>query len=315
MNFTAAILWATLAAPATNAPAPAVGTEVDVHGVQPVVVADQSKRPLRVGVVAVLGTKSNKDGPAFARFLGAQLGKPVEPVTFKDYDQVATAVVDEEIDIAWMPPLQGFNAKLGGATVPAKLTRGGQGSYRSVLFARADAPYSSLAAVKGARVAWVERNSATGYLFPLALISKTKLEVATLFKTQEFLGNHEAVCEAVVKGKVDIGATLADEPPAGTPLSEIDITGCREGVGPKTNKLKVLAISDPVPNDVLVLRKGIDAGLRVQLEKLALGLAQSKDGAKLLHDVFHADGTAAAAETDFEPVARALEAASTTAKK
>ena len=47
-----------------------------------------------------------------------------------------------------MPPLQGYNARLGGATVVAKLIRNGSPYYRAVLFVRADSKYSDLPSLR-----------------------------------------------------------------------------------------------------------------------------------------------------------------------
>ena len=310
-------LLATLAlsaSPDGGQPRPAIGAEVEVgpsgrsgDAKSPEV----TNYPLKVGVVSVLGPKAAKaDSERIVAYLAKALGRKMAAVIFTDYDELANAAIDEKIDFAWMPPLQGFNAKLGGATLAVKLLRGGAPNYRSVIFTRADSPFTDLASVHGAKVGWVDRNSSTGYLFPLATVARAKLSLPALFKEQTFLGNHEAVCRAVESKQVDVGATLADEPPAGKELKDIEVTGCQQALGPKGGKLKVLAVSEPVPNDVLVLRRGLDVPTRNSLTKALLAMTSAKDGKALLKDVFKADGVAEVQEGDFDPVQHALEAAS-----
>jgi phosphonate transport system substrate-binding protein len=294
------------AAPAATPPAatsPAV--------VPPKPIPPKPAPPLTVGVASTLGPKVAKaDADKIGAYLKKELKREVSPVVFKTYEELAIALVDDKVDFAWMPPLQGFNAKLGGATIVAKLLRNGSPHYRAVLFARGDAKYTDLASLQGARVAWVDRNSSAGYLFPLATLAKAKLTPGKLFSDQKFLGNHQAVCKAVESKKADVGATFADEPPAGKDPHALEVTGCKQATGAKAAGLKVVAVSEPVPNDVLVVRKSLDAPTRTAITQAILGMPQNKDGKALLKQAFTAEGVAEVQEGDFDPVQRALEAAS-----
>ena len=81
--------------------------------------------------------------------------------------------------------------------------------------------------LKGLNVAWVEQTSAAGYLFPRAALLQAGLKPAELFKTETFVGDHAAVCKAVLDGKADVGATYADD--RGENAMQID--GCVQSVG------------------------------------------------------------------------------------
>ncbi len=73
----------------------------------------------------------------------------------------------------------------------------------------------------------------------------------------------------------------------------------------------MVAVSAPVPNDALALRKDLDAASRDAITKVVLNLPENPDGQALLRDVFKADGMAASQEGDFDPVQAAIEAAAT----
>jgi phosphonate transport system substrate-binding protein len=268
--------------------------------------------PLTVGMVNALGPKvANADAERIGAYLKKGVPRGVAPVIFKSYEELAIALVDDKVDFAWMPPLQGYNARLGGATVVAKLVRNGSPYYRAVLFVRADSKYADLPSLRGARVAWVDRNSSSGYYFPLATLSKAGLSADRVFTDQAFLGSHEAVCAAVVDKKADVGATFADEPPLGQDPRRVEVTGCKQVLGTKGAPLRAVGVSEPIPNDMLVVRKGLDEATRAALREELLAMPQRKDGQGLLRDVFHAEGVATVNDLDFEPVQHALQSANT----
>ena len=285
-----------------------VGREVDVEVPIPAKPAPEDAggpARLRVGIVAVLGL-AQPDGDRLAKYLSKQLNVPAEAVVFQDYDAVANALVKGSIEMAWLPPMTAWNAKLGGAKLLVKLIRKGEAGYRLVFFTRADSPFQTLKDVKDARVAWVNPSSASGYVFALATLSRDGLTKSQLFKDEKFLGNHDAVCEAVARKDFDVGATFADEPAEGQPPT---IDGCKHALGKKVSTLKVLAMSDKVPSDVIAVRRGLDPALSRSLKKVLLGLPANEDGRKLLSDVLKAGSTSELTPNDFLPIEKALEQA------
>jgi phosphonate transport system substrate-binding protein len=263
-------------------------------------------RPLRIGVVPSLGKGAEGESERLASYLAKELGQKVQSELFDNHDAEANALVAGRIDFAWMPPLQAFNASIGGAQLLTKLVREGASTYRSVFFVRADSPVKTLEDLKGKTVGWVEANSATGHVFPLAMLARAKLNPGALFKEQKYLGSHDGVCKAVWDKKIDVGATLADEPPLNGKLA---VTGCQHTLGANAEKLRVLAVSEPVPNDVIAVRKGLDPKLVEKLRTVVLAMPNNKDGKAILKDSLKADGVTALQPGDMDPVQHALEAA------
>lgn len=263
-------------------------------------------RALRIGVVPSLGQGADRESERLGKYLSSALGQKVLPEIFANHDAEANAIVAGRIDFAWMPPLQAFNAQIGGATLITKLVRGGATTYRSVFFVRGDSKLQKLEEVKAAKVGWVEANSATGHVFPLGMLARAKLLPSALFSKEEYLGNHDAVCKAVWGKQVDLGATLADEP---GPSGKLEITGCKNSLKGEAAKLRVLAVSEPVPNDVIAVRKGLDPKVVAKLREVVLAMPASPEGKAILKDSLKADGVAPLGANDFDPVARALEAA------
>ena len=81
------------------------------------------------------------------------------------------------------------------------------------------------------------------------------------------------------------------------------LAGCDETVGAtKAKQLKVLATSDPIPNDVIAVRPDTSPATIELVRKALLGLGSTPEGRKRLEDLFHADAFVTADDTDFAPL-------------
>jgi phosphonate transport system substrate-binding protein len=251
------------------------------------------------GIAAYAGSQpGEKDAAALEAALSHRLQSPWTVVVFGDESSLASALAEGSVDAAWMPPLSFVEARSRGAVLPvAKVTRGGFSHYRSAIFARADSGVSALSDLKGSTVAWVDHRSAAGYLFPLAMLQRAKLKPSELFSKEEFVGDHAAVCRAVLEGKAKAGATFVDDRPAGAPIR---IDGCAQALGDEeAAKLSIISISKPIPNDVVAVRPGCSPEVATSLKDALVSLATDDAGRKILAAVFKADGFADASVEEF----------------
>jgi ABC-type phosphate/phosphonate transport system substrate-binding protein len=114
-----------------------------------------------------------------------------------------------------------------------------------------------------------------------------------LFVSQDFLGSHDAVCSAVASGKADLGATFCDDPSSG-PASHA------QGCGARAAAVRVIASTQSIPNDALVVRAGFPDAARDALLRAAATLSSTPEGKKTLQAAFLAEG--------FAPTRQALDA-------
>src|SRR5262245_48381950 len=69
--------------------------------------------------------------------------------------------------IVWAPPVVAIDLERAGlASIALCCTRGGQMGYHAALFTHHASSVGTLADLKGAHVAWVDRQSSAGYLVP-----------------------------------------------------------------------------------------------------------------------------------------------------
>jgi len=209
---------------------------------------------LRVGMVLAASTTSPDGGEAvqpivrarlraFCTALGAKVGVSATPFDFSDYPSLLEAMYQGDIDVAWLPPIVAMRAAAAGRALPIVLPmRRGVASFHSALFAQVGSPYQRLADLVGARAAWVDRQSASGFLVIRAALRAQGLDLSSAFAEQAFYGSHQAVVRAVLEGRADVGATFLHYDAAGTGV-------WRAGWG--SSNVHVVARVGPIPSDVI----------------------------------------------------------------
>jgi phosphate/phosphite/phosphonate ABC transporter binding protein len=276
----------------------------------PVVV--QKLPSLTFGLTGYAGAdEARSDSQALQTYLTAKLGRDVTTRIFTTPAALASALAAGQVDLAWIQPFSFVEAQAqaAGVTPLVKAVRHGLPFYRGVLFTQASRAVSGLDGLKGLTVAWVDKNSAAGYLFPRALLVSAGLKPKDVFKSEAFAGDHGAVCKQVLDGTVDVGATYADDR-SGQPMN---IDGCVQSLGTEATKgLKIIKETQPIPNDAIAARPGIDAGEIARIKKVFLALSKDLKGKSLLIGVFKAEGFDTVDADDFIPVKFAYQAQAAT---
>ncbi|HSN96648.1 MAG TPA: PhnD/SsuA/transferrin family substrate-binding protein [Candidatus Nanopelagicales bacterium] len=198
-----------------------------------------------------------RHGPTLDRFcaaLGEATGYPVTTLDLADYGDLVDAMQAGDVDIAWLPPVIALRATSRGRAVPIALPmRGGAAFYATALFTRPDSPLHDLAALRGVRAAWVDPQSAAGYLVIRASLRQRGIDPARAFSRETFYGSHTAVGKAVLSGEADVGASFVHlDPRRSRPR--------RSGWG--DTPVRMLATAGPIPNDMIA------ATIRTPVEKI-----------------------------------------------
>lgn len=175
--------------------------------------------PLRVGV-ALTATATATGGASvsetvmrgrlssFAAALGAATQLRTVPVAVPDYPALLDAMRTADVDVAWLPPVLALRTVSAGRALPIALpVRRGVSSFHTALFTEVGSPIQRATDLQAARVAWVDRNSASGYLVIRAALRAQGLELERAFAEERFVGSHDAVVRAVLHGNADVGAT------------------------------------------------------------------------------------------------------------
>jgi phosphonate transport system substrate-binding protein len=134
----------------------------------------------------------------------------------------------------------------------------GSPTYQSVLIAQAGGSVSEIVDVRGKPFGFGDQASTSSHLVPRALLLKRGLNGATDYKPVH-LGTHDAVARAVQNGQVPAGA-----------LSKPILDTLIQRKTVDESKLKVLALSDPIPNYPIVMQGNLAPALKESIRKAFL---------------------------------------------
>ena len=260
-------------------------------------------RPIRFGMSPALGViAARSQGERVAEWIRKRLEREVRPVVYGDYQALVDAITEGEVDFAWMPPVSLVQAAERGVGVVAIAQRYGRPTYESVIVVKQDSPIQEISDLRGRSIAFVDRHSASGYLFVADLIAREVGTPADVFTEQHFQGSHKAVCDSVLRGWVDAGTTYVVRDLDGTVVHSgwIDLLD-------RGGELRVLRVTDPIPCDAIAHRPGLASGLVERLAKTVADVdPDDAEGRAVLAEVFHSSGMVRAEMRIYDVVREAL---------
>lgn len=210
---------------------------------------------LRVGIqpYSPISFESLADWEALFAPVGDALGVPVSVVLLTDYGQGATLLEQGALDLAVLTPLSYVHAVDGGAALQlvASPIVNGSLTYRSTVFLLEDQAIrrvDELSDLGGARFAFVSAQSASGYLYPAAVLLDAGVHPETDLDAR-FAGSHDQVFDWVVDGQVLAGAVYDAQLEQG-PVRR-----------PEAPQVRIVGVSEPIPRDAWVLGPGVPPAL------------------------------------------------------
>ncbi len=264
------------------------------------------KKPIKFGIAQPYGEEQAVKAKAVIEpYLTAALGSQVTVVIHPTYEELSEALATNAVDLAWITPLAFVRASQKNPDVAAlsKAMRAGDGSlfYRSIFIVKKDSPAQKLADLKGKKVAWVNKMSASGYLFPREMVRREGLEPDKFFSEEKFAGDHPSACKAVRDGTVDVAATFARGAKEET---ELKADGC-EDTGTVTD-FRIISSTGSLPNEVIAASRDFPP-LRYNDVLGTFGrMGKTDAGKKVLKEAFRAEGWGVAVDGDFAPVLELL---------
>ncbi len=197
-----------------------------------------------------------------ATSLAGELGIDVKVRVAADYAEVRRDTLSAAVELSWAP--SAVIAELEEARAVLRAVRSGNGFYHSAIITRADNGLT-LHSLQKKRAVWVDPLSLGGYLLPMAWLRGQGIEPNLAFDTQEFLGSHRDVVDAVLEGRADIAAvsTPTREPQAVKQSLELYARGA-------SDRLQVLGVTDPAPTDALVVTIRVESNAADRLVKKLL---------------------------------------------
>jgi phosphate/phosphite/phosphonate ABC transporter binding protein len=204
-------------------------------------------------------------------YLSDAVGQKVALYIAKNYGDLRTQMEAGTVDIGSFSPFAYVDAARGGKIrIIAQSILEGSATYRGLIVARKDSGLKTVADLEGKRFAFVDPKSASGYVYPRAMLIEKGVTPEKYFKETIFAGGHDKVIAAVVEGKADAGAIYDGA------------LGVAKAKGMRTEDLATLVSTDPIPHDAIAVRIGMDEALAAKIRTALVNLGKSEAGRKVI---------------------------------
>jgi len=189
-------------------------------------------------------------------------------------------------------------ADMGVAQAALVSVRNNSPFYNGQIIARAGSGITKLADLKGKTFARVDPLSTSGWIIPMLTMKAAGIVPERDLKQIVDAGSHDAVVAAVYNGDVDAGACYVD---ARTRI-EKDKPDVME-------KVVVLQVSAPIPNDGVQFHPSLPKDLRDKIVKAILDMAKTEIGKKAINVAYQWTALVPKDDTFYDPFRQVLQAA------
>jgi phosphate/phosphite/phosphonate ABC transporters, periplasmic binding protein len=208
---------------------------------------ESSPQQITIGVIPG-GNPENlrEQSLELAKALQSTLNIPVNVYISKNYAGLIEAMKTKKIDFAFFSSRTFVEAeKEAHAKVLLKKVWD-QPFYYATIIVRPESKIKKLKDLKGKKIAFVDENSSSGYLYPELAIRKEGLTDKD-FSEVMFSGNHQASIEFIENRKVDAAAVFSDD--------DKGHKGAWTKFGKGKVKYRMVWMSEPIPNDPFCVRQ------------------------------------------------------------
>ena len=154
--------------------------------------------------------------------------------------------------------------------------------YKAQFIANVDSGINSFADLKGKTFCFVDPNSTSGYIIPRIILAANGINPDVDFAATQNAGSHPNVAIAVYQGDCDAGVTFINvltDASADLQATYPDIT----------DKVKVFAVSDRIPNDGMQFIQSLDPKLKSVIVEGMMAMAEDPGGKAVLKSLYNYD--------------------------
>jgi len=184
--------------------------------------------------------------------------------------------------------------------------------YYGCIMTRPDSGIARLEDLAGRSFAFSDETSTSGHIFPRALLNRIGVSLGHVL----FAGGHPNVVQAVKDGKVDAGATFYSPPSAANTRDGTLVGDARflliknmQTVEERLaflDEVRILALTDPIPNDVCCVRKGFPDRVWKRFEASLRRFLSTPEGRAAYYDLVAGVAAASCSDRDFDDFRAAL---------
>lgn len=184
--------------------------------------------------------------------------------------------------------------------------------YYGCVMSRTDSGINRLEDLNGGTFAFSDQTSTSGHIFARALLQRRGVALGHVL----FAGGHPNVVQAVRDGKVEGGSAFYS-PPSEANLRDGTLVGDARFLILKNmatqaereqllDEVRILALTDPIPNDVCCVRRGFSERIWEQFESSMQRFLETPDGRGAYYDLVAGVAAAPCTDADFDEFRAAL---------
>ncbi len=256
--------------------------------------AQAEERELLIGLIPEQNIfKQIERYKPLAGYLSEKTGITVRLTILSRYGDIIDRFVQRGLDGAFFGDLTGALAieKLNIEPVVRPVNLDGSTYSYGYIIVRKDSGIKTVADMKGKVLAFVDRATVTGYLFPLSYFRSHGVQnLKDFFSEYYFTGSHDSSVYAVLDGRADIGCiknTIYNNLVSRDPTIK--------------SELRIIAKSPLMPESTLCLRKDLPEDMKKMIKEVLLTMDRNEEGRKILAKL-RAKRFIEASVEDFKPV-------------
>ncbi|MEC4686030.1 MAG: phosphate/phosphite/phosphonate ABC transporter substrate-binding protein [Nitrospirota bacterium] len=256
--------------------------------------ANAEERELLIGLIPEQNIfKQIERYKPLAGYLSARTGITVRLTILSRYGDIIDRFVQRGLDGAFFGDLTGALAieKLDIEPLVRPVNLDGSTYSYGYIIVRKDSGIRTVADMKGTVLAFVDRATVTGYLFPLSYFRSHGVKnLNDFFSEYYFTGSHDSSVYAVLDGRADIGCiknTIYNNLVSRDPTIK--------------SELRIIAKSPLMPESTLCLRKDLPEDMKKMIKEVLLTMDRNEEGRKILAKL-RAKRFIEASVEDFKPV-------------
>jgi ABC-type phosphate/phosphonate transport system substrate-binding protein len=193
--------------------------------------------------------------------------------------------------------------------------------YYGCILSRSDSGIQRPEDLAGKSFAFSDETSTSGHVFARALLQRLEVNLGHVL----YAGGHPNVVQAVFDGKVAGGAAFYSPPSEVHQREGLFVGDARHLILKRMqtveerrdylSQVRILALTDPIPNDVCCVRKGFSESLWKRFEASLQRFLLTEEGQKAYDDLVAGVAAAECSDADFQGFREALQETGVSAAK
>jgi phosphonate transport system substrate-binding protein len=228
--------------------------------------APTQKLRFGVGPLQPTPTDTKRAYEPFFAFLAKKLNREYDLVATSDWAGISVALANDQVDVAWMGPWGYILANNdSGAQAIATAKYDGKPIYHAIVVCRPGSGIKNWPDdAKGKRVSFADVGSTSGWLIPTWWLRGRGINPKEFFAYSDG-ATHPANEISVASGQVDCATDFDRNRTAMIELGKLE-----------AKATDVIWQSDPLPNDAIAVRRGLDANTTKRIQQILVELSEGE---------------------------------------